>query len=64
MDFIKWVEEHGDEYGVKLVPLSNNPEERERQIEEQRQMFDDAFADLFGAGWTLKINNERKISHG
>ena len=54
MDFIKWIEEHSDEYGVKFVPLSDNPDEREKQIEEQRQIFDDAFADLFGAGWTLK----------
>lgn len=54
MDFIKWVEEHGEEYGFKVVPLSDNPDEREKQIEEERQMIDDAFADLFGAGWTLK----------
>lgn len=54
MNFIKWVEEHREEYGVKLTPLSDNPEERERQVEEQRQIVDDAFADLFGAGWTLK----------
>lgn len=54
MDFIKWVEEHGEEYGFKVVPLSDNPDEREKQIEEERQMIDDAFAYVFGAGWTLK----------
>ena len=30
MDFTKWVEEHSDEYGVKVVPLSDNPDEREK----------------------------------
>lgn len=54
INFIKWIEEHGKEYGVRLVPFSDIPKERETQIEKQRQLIDEAFADLFGVGWTLK----------
>ena len=36
MDFIKWVEEHSDEYGVKFVPLPDDPDEREKVVRQNK----------------------------